>query len=550
MPRITNSQQSSRTAVKSSDVANSLSASMRPMQGSAQSNSWTELGSALGVATPVIGTALEMDRDSEYAAAAADHATGGTDAENRHWAYLKASKSLETRSNFLQDVPMIDQMVSEIDIDSTVNPAEYNKQLDDIYSTFYNGMDKEQAEFLVPALAEHRAKTLNAYGAYHKEKVFQAQTGQLSNLAETALRSGTFDYNQFNTEVTSIFGQSQQANEVYFATLLQKSVELGRPDILQNLPEKWAGGKATFKNSQAYETKINTGIQQATARASALSAAGWTEYTHGITRDKNEREASLRAHKQVMLDASLEGQVISITPGMSPEAAAFAVKINDGANTPASESIATQQRHEKILLRQGQFSTKEQVQDYINSIGGLRGTERAAMMTNIDSYLDGQLYLNSGESEAFYNNTIGRQIKSLLEFPQRLAALGGVSLIGEVQDTFNDTVFALTAEAIAENPGQTIKPSKRREINEAAKKVAAELIKSHADLGSTGTETVPKNAIEAMKKQPQPTTTDTTGIPPAALNELQGFADDPQALAEFEEAFNLPAGSAINLISK
>ena len=521
MPRITNSQQSSRTAVKSSDVANSLSASMRPMQGSAQSNSWTELGSALGAAMPVIGTALEMDRDNQYAAAAADHATGGTDAENRHWAYLKASKSLETRSNFLQDVPLIDQMVNEIDIDGTVDPAEYNKQLDNIYSTFYNGMDKEQAEFLVPALAEHRAKALNEYGAYHKEKVFQAQTGQLSNLAETALRSGTFDYNQFNTEVTEIFGPTAQANDVYFATLLQKSIELGRPDILQNLPEKWAGGKATFKNSQAYEAKINAGIQQATARASALASAGYTEFQRKKAIEAEARATRERQNKQIMSDASIEGQTISIVPGMTPDEVSFAIKLNEGANIPAAQSISTQQRHEKILLTQGQFSTKEQVQDYINSIGGLRSTERASMMTNIDSYLDGQLYLNSGESEAFYENTIGKQIKALLAIPAKLQALGGVSIIGEIQDAYTFEVQSLTAAVIAENPGQTIKPSKRREINEAAKKVAEELIKSRSLLGSTGTEAAPKTATSAMQKQPKQTPTATPKPPQAAIDALK-----------------------------
>ena len=530
MPRITNSQQSSRTAVKSSDVANSLSASMRPMQGSAQSNSWTELGSALGAAMPVIGTALETDRENQYAAAAADHATGGTDAENRHWAYLKASKSLETRSNFLQDVPLIDQMVSEIDIDGTVDPAEYNKQLDDIYATFYNGMDKEQAEFLVPALAEHRAKTLNAYGAYHKEKVFQAQTGQLSNLAETALRSGTFDYNQFNTEVTSIFGQSQQANEVYFATLLQKSIELGRPDILQNLPEKWASGKATFKNSQAYEAQINTGIQQATARASALASAGYTEFQRNKAMAAEARAASERQNKQNMSDASIKGQTISIVPGMTPDEVKFAIQLNEGANIPAAQSISTQQRHEKILLTQGQFSTKEQVQDYINSIGGLRSTERASMMTNIDSYLDGQLYINSGESESFYDNTIGKQIKGLLAIPAKLQALGGVSIIGEIQDAYTFEVQSLTAAILAENPGQTIKPSKRREINEAAKKVAEELIKSRSLLGSTGTDAAPKTAPAAMQKQPKQTPTATATPPQAALDALR-------ANPELREAF-------------
>ena len=534
MPRITNSQRTQRTAVKSSDVANSLSASMRPMQGSAQSNTWTELGSALGAAMPVIGTALEMDRDSEYAAAAADHATGGTDADNRHWAYLKASTTLEARSAFALDQPLIDQLISEIDIDSTVDPKAFNGELDKIYSQFYNGMDKDQAEVLVPLLADHRAKALDGYGKYHAEKTFQKQAGELSVIAEATLRDGSFTYDAFNAEVKGIFANGTQANSVMFSTLLQKSIELGRPDILENIPDRWANGQASFKNIPEYEQKINTGIAQATAVATRQSAAAWTAYQRRHTVNQNQRAENKRLSEQAVFENYLENPS-AFNPNAftgTAEEHAMALKLAQGEHLQPGISRVNMQRAEKELFTKAQFGTTEKIQDFIMALP-LRAEDRKAMLDKIPQYKDGLLYTQTGESLAYYNSHTGGAVAKVLAVPGRLASLKGVSLSLEVQEAFEENVFRATSDWYADNPGEQMPAGTRTEINKAGDDAAQEILKSYALIkGDTPQSTTGNPPRSGSTPEPQTEPAVETKTPP------QAAIDALKANPKLRDAFN------------
>jgi len=537
MPRITNSQRTQRTAVKSSDVANSLSASMRPMQGSAQSNTWTELGSALGAAMPVIGTALEMDRDSEYAAAAADHATGGTDAENRHWAYLKASTTLEARSAFALDQPLIDQLISEIDIDSTVDPKAFNGELDKIYSQFYNGMDRDQAEVLVPLLSDHRAKALQGYGEYHAEKTFQKQAGELSVIAEATLRDGSFTYDAFNAEVKGIFANGTQANSVMFSTLLQKSIELGRPDILENIPDRWTNGQASFKNIPEYEQKINAGIAQATTVATRKSAAAWTAYTQGHTMRQNQLAENKRLSKQAVWDNYLEnpGEFNPHAFTGTADEHAMALKVAEGDHLQPGVSRVNMQRAEKKLFTQAQFETTESIQDFIMNLP-LKAEDRKAMLDKIPQYKDGLLYTNTGESLAYYNSHAGDAVTKVLAVPGSLASLKGISLPLKVQEAFEENVFRATSDWYTDNPGEQMPAGTRTEINKAGDDAAQEVLKSYALI----TDDTPQDVAPTTRKSSRSGPTPEPKTEPAVETKTppQAAIDALKANPKLRDAFN------------
>lgn len=241
------------------------------------------LQTAFGVGEKLVISELDRRNVAGGEQAAGEAASGGTRDEgiknqgyNRAWDELDAEADVNFMKKELPEVLRgADwENLEEADVQSLIS-GYMQEQFEGVDPTSWYGQQ------ITPALLAMEAETL----ATHRDMVVQKlQTEQRTAIFEnlnarfdaTLLNpdtpEGTFDYDYLG-EQTNTFFDGGDKRTVYWETLYDFAIENGRPDLIEDAPERFASGDPTGINDPLLQDSHRQAINSATAQKAKAAAA-------------------------------------------------------------------------------------------------------------------------------------------------------------------------------------------------------------------------------------------------------------------------------------
>ena len=275
-----------------------------------------DLAAALGVGAKVYETENKRRDESFRLAGERDFNLGTVDEKLREKqrSYNRAVTQNEMEANWLADVDAFDQSIREMDLES-LDPEEQlqalNATIDELYQQQYGGLDDpDAAEVLVPRMEKYRQAKLQelieTHRAMAQEKIDADLQSVVRGYAESAREaaleanpdvepfevsaSAGFDYLGLHARVRAL-KPGAETNDTYFAILKDIAIRTGDPDLLRNIPERWADGTPSFRSIPGFNDKILAAEQQAEAMRDANAKA----HAKALKEQREAEEAALAA---------------------------------------------------------------------------------------------------------------------------------------------------------------------------------------------------------------------------------------------------------------
>lgn len=363
------------------------------------------LADALGVVAKV-GTNVVADVEKDHSVQGqADAQSGNKDASlfSNSPAYMKSYLVETTKAKWVQ---YRDQVNASLDGFLANNPnalpEDVNKYLESHYRQFLfnpdgtlaNGVsDPDVAKEILPLMQQNRAEALDS--AFKTVK----QGTQNNFLASVALNTedqlkhtGGIDYNSMHdTIIKSGLATGQETNQAMFQMVSALAEKYGRPDLVQNIPDKWDNGVPSFKSIPAFAPHI----------VDALNAASLSQQRM----QKSLYEANDRTLTTIALAG---GDVRGATAQMlsqgsiDPETARTVFTFNTGAIDTLAKAKAdnTAMANLELNIYHGTASYRDVMMSYM---GGTLGTPGSAPARTEFSRLVG--LVDNAKSDVFKDPT-------------------------------------------------------------------------------------------------------------------------------------------------
>ena len=323
MPRPVDQARTRRAQVAETANVSRLSVvAQNPGAGNA-GNTAKQLSSALGLAGDVYENENNRRDESYRLAGERDFNLGNVNEElqDSNDAYNKAVTQNEAEAGWIQDVDEFDQALREVDLES-LEPEQQvealNASINELYQRKYQGLDDpDQAEILAPRMEKYRqAKTeelLESQRAIAEERIDSNLQTVVRGYTATSLEaareadpeapdheltaSAGFDYLGLHARVRAL-KPGGETNETYFAILKDLAIRNGDPELLTNIPDRWADGTPSFKAIPGYNDKILAAEQQ----AANVRAANAKAYDKALAdqRDALEEQTANRGYEQAL----------------------------------------------------------------------------------------------------------------------------------------------------------------------------------------------------------------------------------------------------------
>lgn len=254
------------------------------------------LSASLGLAGDVVQQeAVRRDREG-FDQATQDFAQG-IDPQSPNAGYERAYSQLTARRQWVEAKRQIEEELRQTNTDD-MSAEELGAFLDSKYADF-TGMDENEADVLVPRMLAFREDTIQQWHERQKEIVLNDQAASLTVVVEDGYENyvrqktlgvdAQFDYEGMH-EQTRTFFPGAETNEMYFKMISDIAIRSGDPDLIRNLPDRWADGTPTFKNIPAWNERVLNAETRAqavydgrqTAEAKALKAQREKQNEEGL----------------------------------------------------------------------------------------------------------------------------------------------------------------------------------------------------------------------------------------------------------------------------
>jgi hypothetical protein len=241
------------------------------------------LSSAFGTGLEFVGE--ELDRRNvkgQERALGAAAAGGERDVTDKNQGYNRAWDELDAEAdvNFMKaELP---EVLRGADWENLEEGA-VQQIVSDYMKDQYEGIDPTSwyGQKLAPAMLAIEAETL----ATHRDMVVdriktEQRTTILGNLRgryETSKLSpetpeGAFDYSYLGDQ-TNIFFDGPEKREVYWESIFDFAIREGKPEIIDNVPERFKSGDPTGINDPAFQDDIRAAKSQAMTQAAKIAKA-------------------------------------------------------------------------------------------------------------------------------------------------------------------------------------------------------------------------------------------------------------------------------------
>ncbi|MGY6517468.1 MAG: hypothetical protein ACXIUZ_02020 [Lysobacteraceae bacterium] len=293
------------------------------------------LASSLGALVNTVGPDVsERWHENQAKAGALDAARGGDPAglDGRSRSYRDAFERVQYQADIRRSVREWDTQLQELPLHE-MDEAEVGAVLDQWFTEKYAGIEQESrtgAAIVAEGLADFRAGVVEA----HRERLLQEQQDRfLTNVRDVVVlgfeesleddgTGGVFDYAGLAELTASPGVPADQRASIYHDTVFQTAIEHGRPDLIQEMPDRFPNGSPTWKTTGNLDDrrKYLDAIARATRVAEAQEAQAADDLAALADEQRSQAqqgilEAIIRGDKAAVARAAQMGAAITAADG-------------------------------------------------------------------------------------------------------------------------------------------------------------------------------------------------------------------------------------------
>ncbi len=232
------------------------------------------LSKAFDVGSAFVGDQLVRADEKGFKQAVADSAAGGIrDIEESNAGYNRAWDMLDAE-NDLNDVKAeLPEILRGADWENLPVP-EVQNLIDQYMQENFKGLDGESAysEVLAPGLLQLEAELMDQRRNIEIQNIKQDQRVKIfENTMQRFDDTGEFDYD-YLAEQTNIFFDGAEKRVAYWETLFDAAIDNGAPELIDNVPERFASGDPTGATDPNFQDELRQARSAAARKQASLIA--------------------------------------------------------------------------------------------------------------------------------------------------------------------------------------------------------------------------------------------------------------------------------------